>query len=458
MANRHAFSLLRSCLACRSSCVRWVCDLTTFERSGRSKKKDKDSSFFQPPKKTRIFGLHIKNVRLCIFFRAHCVQVVITMAASSSSSSSSSASAIKAWNEDTDYARAKVFADNTNRVFRDLLKPGSAHHDAVVASIQNSTLYCEHEIPRIPADAPRVTTRIEVVNLDLIACARRLIDEGLCATPLVHNMSSDRHAGGGVENGRKAAEESACRRSTLFMSLDRYYRGQFAKQEKGKKAKIKDWYATNGGMAADELSYNPDVLVFRDVDNVQLTEDKYWPVCFVSSHAIRRPAIDTQDDRYMAKAIDAKTMKNKYRALLRLASWRGHRSLVLSGWGSGAFRIPPRHMTEIIFDLLFLDPEFVGAFDHVFFAIIDTYLSTSNFPVYKEALDEYQLAHGTASLALQDTSGTSSSSFASSAAAASVMGNETMDTDSPPPPQQQQLTKNQKRHLRKKMLAKLNAQ
>ena len=423
---------------------------------------------------------------------------LIDMAAMVMSSAGSAAAAAV----DSDQVRAAVFADNTNRVFRDMLKPTSIHYKDIVTSIQASTLFCEHEIPRIPlplapsssaeeTTPPRATsalaasasasasaasvslppiatttnvsassakrrvgtTRIEVVNMDLLECARMMIDRGLCANPAVHNMSSDKKAGGGVVNGRKAAEESACRRCTLFMSLDRYYRTMHAKHEQGAKSKkLRDWYAQKG-MEDDELTYNPDVLVFRDVQDEMLPESQWWKVSFISSHAIRRPQLDKNDDRYMAKAIDAKCMKNKYRALLRLAHAQGHRSLVLSGWGSGAYRCPARHIAEIIFDLLFADPEFVGVFDNVFFSILDPYLATSNFIVYRETLAEYQDQYGV----VATTAPAGNNSISGGVIGVKNNGDDGNFVAAVPVENASSngpvLSKNQKRRLRKKLLA-----
>lgn len=77
-------------------------------------------------------------------------------------------------------------------------------------------------------------------------------------------------------------------------------------------------------------------------------------------------------------------------------------------------------MAEILMDLLFVDKEFVGVFDHVFISIIDPYLQTQNYLVYKAAVetatnsfDETRSSNGNA----MPTS--SSSSHASAAAAGS---------------------------------------
>lgn len=60
----------------------------------------------------------------------------------------------------------------------------------------------------------------------------------------------------------------------------------------------------------------------------------------------------------------------RQRCLARIARENGQRALVLSAFGCGAFRNPPRHMAELFRDEL-AAPEFRAAFDRVVFSVID---------------------------------------------------------------------------------------
>ena len=62
--------------------------------------------------------------------------------------------------------------------------------------------------------------------------------------------------------------------------------------------------------------------------------------------------------------------RRKIRAILRIARENGQRALVLSAFGCGAFRNPPRHMAELFRDEL-ASPEFRAAFDRIVFSVID---------------------------------------------------------------------------------------
>lgn len=63
-------------------------------------------------------------------------------------------------------------------------------------------------------------------------------------------------------------------------------------------------------------------------------------------------------------------MKEKMRAVLRIAAYCGHRNLVIGAFGLGPiFRNPPRRVAEMWRALLFEEHEFAGAFTDVVFAI-----------------------------------------------------------------------------------------
>ena len=66
----------------------------------------------------------------------------------------------------------------------------------------------------------------------------------------------------------------------------------------------------------------------------------------------------------------AESTRRRIRTILRIARENGQRALVLSAFGCGAFRNPPRHMAELFRDEL-ASPEFRAAFDRVVFSVID---------------------------------------------------------------------------------------
>lgn len=59
---------------------------------------------------------------------------------------------------------------------------------------------------------------------------------------------------------------------------------------------------------------------------------------------------------------------------MRIAAIHNHDSIVLSAFGCGAFRNPPKHMAEL-FHSVFLEKEFLNKFNNIVFAIISDHNS-----------------------------------------------------------------------------------
>jgi uncharacterized protein (TIGR02452 family) len=67
-------------------------------------------------------------------------------------------------------------------------------------------------------------------------------------------------------------------------------------------------------------------------------------------------------------------VKRKIRIIFSVGLYQGYDSLVLSAWGCGAFRNPPRHMARLFREVL-LEPAFANRYKHISFAIIDDHNS-----------------------------------------------------------------------------------
>ena len=63
---------------------------------------------------------------------------------------------------------------------------------------------------------------------------------------------------------------------------------------------------------------------------------------------------------------------NKIRTIFRVALANGHDSLVLGAFGCGAFRLPPEAVARQFMNALKAEPEFVGRFRAVVFAILES--------------------------------------------------------------------------------------
>jgi uncharacterized protein (TIGR02452 family) len=191
-----------------------------------------------------------------------------------------------------------------------------------------------------------------VVNGDSIDTAWELQQQGY--VPLVLNMASDRHAGGGWLNGAMAQEEALCYRSDLSSRLETV---------------SYPWQMYTG-------VYTPDVFIFRDgpVSNYQMYrwKDCTW-LSFCSVAAIRRPALVKGD----YKDHDRRVMKAKIKGILDMAIYHDHDCLVLGALGCGAFGNPPDKVAEIFKEYI-EDPEYQGRFKKIVFAILEDRNSARN--------------------------------------------------------------------------------
>ncbi len=222
--------------------------------------------------------------------------------------------------------------------------------------------------------------KVEVVNKDCIDAAKELLD-ATGAVPLVLNMASATHAGGGVEGGAGAQEENLCRRSDYVRFLYRYtplVNGKYAcwglEQDKQHSYPLDFW---------DGAVYSKNVTVFRG------NEAKGYPFLaepfrldFVAVAALnlrRKEAYEWERDaegNYLLNEKEREVTCHKIRLMLRVAAQTGHRILVLSAFGCGAFSNPASEMAKLFAGVLKED-EFKCAFERIVFAILDDHNSHS---------------------------------------------------------------------------------
>jgi uncharacterized protein (TIGR02452 family) len=195
--------------------------------------------------------------------------------------------------------------------------------------------------PSSPEAKVESNMRIEVSNETTLAAGRRLVDEG--CDPLALNFASGSHPGGGFLRGAVAQEESLCRSSGLFGTID----GD-------------DMYKRRVRGSTNWVILSPKVPVFRNDSGANLPEP--WTLHFATCAAPHASMVGDET----AKEI----MRGRIRRLLEVARAYGYRSLVLGAWGCGAFRNDPLE-TARSFRMALLDEEFYGAFDRVVFAVTD---------------------------------------------------------------------------------------
>lgn len=194
----------------------------------------------------------------------------------------------------------------------------------------------------------------------------------------VLNLASERHAGGGWQNGALAQEEALCYRSSLYLSLHKSY------------------YP----LPSLSAIYSPNVLIIRSAMSVghalltPSTSPQDLPVASVISvAALRRPALSEDSLRYKNEGQRAET-KRKMRISLRVAAAKGHTKLVLGALGCGVFANPAGEVAKCFLEVL-REREFSGGWwEDVVFAIMDNVKGdqggkdgVGNYGVFYRALD-----------------------------------------------------------------------
>lgn len=114
------------------------------------------------------------------------------------------------------------------------------------------------------------------------------------------------------------------------------------------------------------------LVVFRgtpEQDYAPFPTDEIQSLPVISVAPVRRPKLDETGAQY-SFVQEKELMKEKMRTVLRLASYCGHRNLVVGAFGLGPiFRNPAREVARMWRGLLFEEEEFCGVFTDVVFAI-----------------------------------------------------------------------------------------
>lgn len=204
---------------------------------------------------------------------------------------------------------------------------------------------------------------IIVVNEDSYAAASRY------KKPLVMNFANAYRPGGGFKNGATAQEESLCRCSTLYASINSTMAVQMYSYNKNKKDPL----------ASDYMLLSPSVSVFRDKDGELLKEPFLVSVITIpapnrNGEAVNEPVEQIED-----------AMKRRIRIMLRIAIQKEYTNLVLGAWGCGAFGNDPYEVSEY-FKTILIDEEYGRYFDEICFAVLDKE-DGSNITAFRECFD-----------------------------------------------------------------------
>ena len=188
--------------------------------------------------------------------------------------------------------------------------------------------------------------RISVVNDDSYNASVGLNE------PLVMNFANAHKAGGGFLGGAKAQEESLCRVSTLYASIN--------SKEASEMYRYNNTHLNN--VESDYMLISPEVLVFRG-EGFELL-DKPYKVGVITAPAPNRFGAAM----FASSRTVNETFTRRIRIILKAAARYGYKSLVLGAWGCGAFGNDPVTVSEI-FRQVIVDEGYGRAFEEIRFAV-----------------------------------------------------------------------------------------
>lgn len=199
--------------------------------------------------------------------------------------------------------------------------------------VEQTRVYEIGKVPKPVSEPREKPTAVHVWNGDCLVAAKKLLDANFRRV-VVLNMANATNPGGGYLGGDGAQEENLHRRSTYSAVLGDPY--------KMTGAQIIELYPIYV-----KAVYSPGVQVFRGEERLgyPLLDTPFF-VDMLAVAAVRNPALALPDTNTMAKVPEA-LMKNLIGHMLQVAALHEADALVLSAFGCGAFRCPPRHVAAL---------------------------------------------------------------------------------------------------------------
>ena len=270
-------------------------------------------------------------------------------------------------------------------IFRDTQQFYSTNHAlmaAVEASRKNTKLYDAGAAPGFP-DGVNKAGAVTVTKYRTYEAAMRLSDTYPGRKIAVLNFASATKPGGGVINGSSAQEESLCRCSTLYPTLDRRFLWQ-------------SYYDVNRAagdvLHTDACIYSPGIVICKTDENFpeRMPQEDWVTVDVISCAApnLRNtPANLYNPENGQAVSIlpaDLQRLhEQRARAILAVAADNGVDILVLGAFGCGAFRNDPRVVAKAYANVM---KDCRRYFNLIEFAIFCRDFETENYDAFAEVL------------------------------------------------------------------------
>ena len=267
-------------------------------------------------------------------------------------------------------------------IFADTQKMISNTPELKTASEQSAKLthiYEAGEAPKIPEATREGLVRVS--DRRSFEAARVIAQERPNARIAVHNFASATNPGGGVKTGSSAQEESLCRCSTLYDSLNQ--------------RRIWDaYYGPNRGtgnyLATDTCIWTPDVVVCKSDESLpkRLPKEEWLTVDVVTCAApnLRRtkanlsnPGVARHGGVTLTELFEIH--RRRARFLLTVCAAEGIDCLVLGAFGCGAFRNDPYLVSSAWHQEI--EP-MRKHFDLIEFAIFHMPYETENYEAFRD--------------------------------------------------------------------------
>lgn len=275
--------------------------------------------------------------------------------------------------------------DQLAEVFRDtqsFYKENRFLRESVENAAANTTYYSADEYPVLPEGADKQRT-VRVSKSKTFEAAvglhKSYPDKKIC----VLNFASATNPGGGVKNGSSAQEESLCRCSTLYPTLDQ-------------KRMWDLYYSVNRAQSdplhTDACIYSPDIVICKTDESIprRLPDDRFIMVDVITCAAPNlreKPSNAYNPDNGNAVHITPdelyKLHLKRAKHILHIAAYNCADMLILGAFGCGAFQNDPNVVAKAYRDAL---KEYGEYFDLIEFAIYCREWETENYDTFRRQL------------------------------------------------------------------------
>jgi uncharacterized protein (TIGR02452 family) len=273
---------------------------------------------------------------------------------------------------DVYYKRIEIWKDTQNYANR--------YHNDCAESIKYKSITDDHLENTNNTNNTYTYTEIKVIRTDTIDALVSIINNdnddnnNNDDNPVLLNMADPSIPGGCVNMGASAQEENIFRRTNYFMTLKQqlYY------------PLLDVPHLDDPRLFDTDTIYSKDVTLFRSSEETGYQFVEPIKICIIASAAVRHPELryDTNDNPDYRNESDRDLMFQKICMIFKTAVLHNHNVIVLSAFGCGAFKNPPKVVAELFGKAI---EQYKKYFKKIIFAIKQ--------PVDAQSKNNYQVFH-----------------------------------------------------------------